>query len=192
MMTLALDPGHGMSNRVSGVYDTGAVGVNGAKEAEVALAFALAVKWVSENDDRFKGKVKVVLTRDATSPAPVGSRAGIARRMNADAFISIHLNAFNGSASGTEVLHRPSVSTWPELVHEATVKALGLPDRGLKTEGQSQHKTLAVLNFGINACLVELGFIDNQSDMARLSTREARLAFAEAVLALCVKWSEAK
>jgi len=180
-----------MSNRVSGVYDTGAVGVGGAKEAEVALAFALAVKWVSENDDRFKGKVKVVLTRDATSPAPVSSRAGIARRMKADAFISIHLDWTPG-ASGTTVLHRPSVSSWPELVHEATVKALGLPDRGIKTEGQSQHKTLAVLNFGINACLVELGFIDSPTDMARLSTREARLAFAEAILALCLKWSAAK
>jgi N-acetylmuramoyl-L-alanine amidase len=51
---------------------------------------------------------------------------------------------------------------------------LGTKDRGIKTEGASQHSRLAVLNFP-RAVLIELGFIDHPSDRARMTDGQLML-----------------
>jgi N-acetylmuramoyl-L-alanine amidase len=163
-MKVCIDPGHGMSNRSSGVYDPGATHVEGParhEEASIALKYGLTLK------DAFRAKgVPVFMTRDdATDPTPVGARAGRAEAAGCEAFISLHLNDFDDdAANGTETLYRDDGDkALAAKVQSEMIAITGLRDRGLK-----QRTDLAVLRFDGTAILIELGFIANDTDRSTL------------------------
>jgi len=162
-MIAVIDPGHGMSNRKSGRYDSGAVS-NGVTEAEIVM------QWANELRDILRArKIAVVRTRvDAKDPCSISERARIAKRYNGTIMLSLHCNAANGTASGTETFYRgESNKAFATRLNQAVVTALGTKSRGVKTEGQSQHATLAVMSF--QPCfLIELGFIDNAGDRVKM------------------------
>jgi len=79
-----VDPGHGGE-------DPGAV-ANGVKEKDVVLSVARLVKKKLE-----KVGIKAILTRDGDYFISLGERARIARKYNADLFVSIHCNYAPGS-----------------------------------------------------------------------------------------------
>jgi len=162
-MTIILDPGHGMGNRRIGTFDPGAVS-DGIQEANIAL------DWVNELRAILMDRGhKVIRTRiDHSDPAPVGSRAGIAKQFGGEIMLSIHCNAANGKANGTETFYRGEANKMTaQRVNTAVVEALGTRDRGVKLESASQHSRLAVMAF--QPCfLVELGFIDHDGDRAKM------------------------
>lgn len=166
-----------MSNRRQGRYDSGAES-NGVTEAEIVMTFANEVRRVLRAQDHL-----VVRTRlDAEDPAPVGQRAAIARAFDCDVLVSLHCNSANSRARGTETFYRGKGNqAFARRCNDAIVSALGTKNRGIKTEEQSQHSRLAVLNFP-KACLIELAFIDNAADRALLLD-EARMRQAAANLA---------
>jgi N-acetylmuramoyl-L-alanine amidase len=173
-LTICIDPGHGMSNRKSGVYDCGACVKDRGKsitEASIVMDWANELRALLEANGH-----KVIRTRkDSLDPAPVGERAEIARRFGCDVFISLHCNAANGQAEGTETFYRGGKNkSLATSCNEAVCSALGTKDRGIKTEGASQHSRLAVLNFP-RAVLIELGFIDHPSDRARMTDGQLML-----------------
>lgn len=172
-MKICLDPGHGMGNRKPCVYDPGAEG-NGSTEAAIVLEWALTGKFVLPQSD-----IEVFLTRDDKYVScPIGSRDNQAKLAGCTHFISIHCNAFNGKATGVEAFYRDTTDkAFASVVLDCLVKATGLPSRGLKNEGQSQHSRLAVLDFAPPACLIEIGFIDNPKDHKIITSRETRLKF---------------
>lgn len=179
-LTLCLDPGHGMGNLRRGIYDSGAVGGSGTRqvtEAEIVMDWANALRVVL----MMRGH-KVIRTRvDHLDPAPIGQRAGIAKRYGCDVLISLHCNAFNGKASGTETYYRgPQNVRLAQGCNDAVVAALCGRNRGIKTEAQSQHRKLAVLNFP-RAVLIELGFIDHRADRECLLAEPQRLAACAAL-----------
>lgn len=79
---VVIDPGHGG-------HDPGASGAGGLKEARLTLTYARALR------DRLveRGRVRVALTRDTDRFLVLAERYGIARRLKADLFISIHADA---------------------------------------------------------------------------------------------------
>jgi N-acetylmuramoyl-L-alanine amidase len=174
--TIILDPGHGMSNRRSGVYDSGAVS-NGVAEADIALAWANELRRIL-----IARKHKVVRTRvNATDPCPVSRRDDIARSYKGDLMISLHCNAANGKATGSEVFYRGADDLpLATRLSAAVAKGLGLKDRGAKTEAASQHASLAVMEFD-KCWLIELGFIDNPTDRAKMLDPVLRTATCEAI-----------
>lgn len=91
---VVIDAGHGG-------HDPGAIDPdNGRREKDVTLAIAQAIR------DRLvkSGRVRVALTRDDDRFLVLQERYGIARRMNADLFISIHADsAENREAQGATV-----------------------------------------------------------------------------------------
>ena len=90
---IVLDPGHG------GV-DPGAIGVSGIYEKNITLAMARELKEVLEKNSRYK----VYLTRNRDIFIPLRDRVKIARRYDADLFLSIHADsAVNRRASGFSV-----------------------------------------------------------------------------------------
>lgn len=174
---LCIDPGHGFANTAPGVYDPGAVG-GGLAEADIALQWALAVKFVFLQH----GEVVFLTRHDDHEPDPVGRRDNLAAEAGCSHFVSIHCNAGSVLATGTECYYRHGKHPeWAKSVLACAVKAMGRRDRGLHTEGESQHPRLAVMNFPGPVCLVELGFITNKADRLRLTDRQVRLAFAEAL-----------
>lgn len=126
--------------------------------------------------------VEVVRTRvDAKDPAPVSRRDDIAVAYGCQRMISLHCNAATGNASGTEVIYRGADDkNMASKLSEAVSKALGIKNRGPKTEKDSQHASLAVMNFD-KCWLIEIGFIDNPGDRAAMLDPEKRKKACEAI-----------
>ena len=87
---VVLDAGHGG-------HDPGNLG-NGYKEKDIALNVTLMVgKALEENKN-----IKVIYTRKTDVFIELRERANIANKAKADLFVSIHCNAHNSGAHGTE------------------------------------------------------------------------------------------
>ncbi len=105
-----------------------------------------------------------------------------ANQTECDLFVSIHFNAYNGRASGTETLISGSTGSLM-LGHciQTNLKAvLNLPNRGLK-----ERPGLCVLrNTVMPAVLVEVCFIDNDFDWRRYDAHrdEAARAIATGII----------
>jgi N-acetylmuramoyl-L-alanine amidase len=158
-MKLCIDPGHGMSSRITGVYDTGAK-YGQLEEADLVLVFAHELKA-----ECIRLGVPVFMTRTAVNePAPLRGRVAAARFAGCTHLISLHINdADEAKANGFETLYRTSGSLpFARLFHAMLLPALGLRDRGVK-----HRPDLAVLATGkMPSLLLELGFIRNAKDMA--------------------------
>ena len=175
-MIIILDPGHGMSNRSRGVYDPGA-------EAAGNTEAAIAMDWANElRAILIARKHKVVRTRvDAKDPCPVSRRDDIAVSYGGDLMLSIHCNSGGGKASGTEVFYRGSDDKAMAAKLSATVSSvLGIKNRGAKTEKESQHPALAVMEFD-KCWLLELGFIDHAGDRTKMLDPALRRKACEAI-----------
>lgn len=87
-----------------------------------------------------------------------------------DFIVSLHCNAFNGKASGTEVLyyHRSSKGrAIAEVLLRHLVNYLGLPNRGLKP-CTAEDRGGYLLRYTKAPCVIaEPFFIDNDRDLAR-------------------------
>ncbi|PEX47693.1 N-acetylmuramoyl-L-alanine amidase [Bacillus cereus] len=81
---------------------------------------------------------------------------------NVDLVVSFHLNASDGNGQGVEVLY------YDQKDLAAKISAQLAKDIGWRDRGAKQRTDLAVLNgTKAPAILIELGFIDNESDMAK-------------------------
>lgn len=89
---VVIDPGHGG-------HDPGAIGPTGLKEKDVVLDIALKLRDILSRDS----SLQVYLTRDRDIFIPLEERTAIARKREADLFVSIHANASpNRAARGVE------------------------------------------------------------------------------------------
>ncbi len=93
VLTIAIDPGHG------GI-DPGALGRGKTREKDVVLAIARKLR---DRIDREPG-MRAMMVRDVDRLVPHRERMEMARRANADLFISIHADAFHDKrARGSSV-----------------------------------------------------------------------------------------
>ena len=79
---VVIDPGHGG-------HDPGASGAGALKEAQLTLALARSLR----DELVRRARVRVALTRDGDRYLTLDERYGIARRLGADLFVSIHADA---------------------------------------------------------------------------------------------------
>ena len=90
---IVLDPGHG------GV-DPGAIGLQGTYEKKIVLMAAKSIGKILKKSGRYN----VILTRKSDRFIPLRSRVAIARRAQADLFISLHADSIkNGAVRGATV-----------------------------------------------------------------------------------------
>lgn len=90
---IVLDPGHGGK-------DPGAIGYSGVYEKNITLAMAKELKAVLDKEGRYT----VYLTRTTDVFIPLRDRVKIARKYDADLFMSIHADsAVNRNAKGLSV-----------------------------------------------------------------------------------------
>ncbi len=93
--TVVIDPGHGGK-------DTGTTGTNRYKnnyEKDIVLAVTLKVEKIMRRE---MPDTKVILTRKTDVFIALNKRGEIANKADADLFISIHANAANNKAKGSE------------------------------------------------------------------------------------------
>ncbi len=121
---IAVDPGH---------PPIGATGPTGLYEGDAVLAVAQQLRAILAE----RGAT-VVMTRTTAAPVPLGDRAITARRAGADAFVSIHLNAypdcvnpFRARNGTTTNFYFDQAEPLARAVQRGLVRQIGLPDIGI-------------------------------------------------------------
>lgn len=172
-MKIFLDPGHNFAGG-----DRGASGY-GLKEQDITFKIAEALAPLLEGYGHEVKMSRNSLTDSVGNSVAtsISERAKMANDWGADLFISIHCNAYNTLARGTETLvYSKNGKAYPiaERIQRAIVKTLGTADRGVK-----ERPDLGVLKrTNMPALLVETAFIDNQHDGAILKNHIADFAKA--------------
>ena len=155
---VVIDAGHGG-------HDPGAINTeNGKREKDVTLAIARAIR-----DQLVKGgRVRVALTRDDDRFLVLQERYGIARKMGADLFISIHADA----AENTDA-HGATVYTLSETASDREAARLAARENkadiinGVNLGGQSGDVSSILID------LTQRESLNISSNFARLLQREA-------------------
>ncbi|MBP0727206.1 N-acetylmuramoyl-L-alanine amidase [Bacillus sp. RG28] len=166
--TLVLDAGHGGK-------DTGADGSTskGATiyEKNITLRIVEYAKGYLS-----KLPIKIYFTRESDVYPSLGDRVAFAKSKNASAFISVHLNASDGTGNGTETYYyNGKISSQSptklqdskllaECIQKREVSKLNLKDRGVKSADY-----YVIKNNPMAAILTEVGFVDNKTDNAKLN-----------------------
>ena len=102
-------------------------------------------------------------------------------RSDADVFVSIHCNACNGNANGTETWHYYGSGEGEKLaqcIQNQIVDALGTVDRGTKGAKPGVNGLYVLSNTDAVAVLVELAFIDHEGDAELLRSQQDEFARA--------------
>ena len=158
-MKIFINPGHGGS-------DCGAVS-NGLKERDVVLN----IGWRVENYLRAVGYEVKTFQHDGLQGI-----CNAANDFNADLFVSIHCNAFDSRAHGTETYYFYNSTNGKRLataIHDQITGSLPIFDRGVKQAG-----FFVLENTDMPAALVETAFIDNAEDALLLRDRQDDFAKA--------------
>ena len=190
-LVIALDPGHGG-------YDSGAIGVNGVREAD--LTWKIAGYCRDELVNQYGATV--VMTRGQNECPSLKERAQRAADAGAGVLVSIHLNSTgSGAAYGSEIYvpnsygydletHSVGVDLAEKILDQ--LSALGLHDRGVKTrdyetgniydanaDGSTSKDYYGIIResraLGIPGIIIEHAFIDNASDYNNYLSSDAKL-----------------
>ena len=154
-MKVFVNPGH-----MPGI-DPGAVNnAMGITEANIVRDIGTRV---TDYLDKAGCEVMLLQSNNLNGEAPGENICATANYWPADVFVSLHCNAFNGNAKGTETcvysLYGESAKLG-QCIQSQLVNSLGTVDRGLK-----ERTGLAVLKVTtMPAALVEIAFIDNADD----------------------------
>lgn len=168
-LTIAVDPGH---------PPIGATGPTGLWEPVATLAVGLRVRDMLEA----RG-ARVVMTRTGPGPVPLGDRPIIARRANADALVSIHLNAdpddvdpFRDDGTGTYYF-------WPHSRPlAADVQSALVPQLGLRSRGVFFQNLALCRPTWFPAVLAEGLFVIMPPEEAAIRTPEYQSAYARGIV----------
>ena len=168
---IVLDPGHGGS-------DPGAI--NGkVYEKNIVLDVAKRVQKLLETSG-----AKVVLTRSTDVFIDLEKRPQIANQNFGEMFISLHVNSFDSSQpNGTETFYNSKSDSnlveekkLAQLINSEIVKNAKTTNRGVKDVNYVVTRSTEM-----PAILVELGFIKNPSDFAKLTSDSYLQIYAESI-----------
>lgn len=162
---VVLDAGHGG-------FDPGAQN-KGTNEKD--LNFKILYTYMKDYFESNAPDIKVYWTRTTDTYLTLADRAAFAKKVGADAFISLHMNSsVKTSANGTEVYYSVSNNStsfsginskkMATLFKDQLIGDLKTKNRGTKTAGYYvlKHNT-------VPSILIELGFLSGSSDYSKLT-----------------------
>lgn len=160
--TVVLDPGHGGAQAGAFYF--------GIREADINLAVGLKLR-----DKLAAAGATVVMTRAADQlaapprPSPAAElqvRVDIAKAADADIFVSLHANAHDKPEThGAITFYYPGRPTdLARAIQEALVLETGAVNKGVRPAN-----FYVLRHSDIPAVLVEVGFMTNQAECARLA-----------------------
>lgn len=173
---IVVDAGHGGS-------DPGAVS---AQYYEKHMTLAVVQKIKELFDRAGDQTIGVFYTRLDDSDPSLSGRVALANNLDADLFVSIHINSVNGDASvqGVEVMYDElaadtafDTQDFAQICLDETAKATGAVKRHLV----NGHQIHIIRNSQAPAALVELGFINNPMELANLIDPSYQQKAAEGV-----------
>ena len=152
---IGIDPGHGGD-------DPGALGPSAPHEATLCLNAGLAVRNKLQADG-----APIMMTRTTNTTVSLSTRQSKFRSYDPYIALAIHLNAFNGTAHGTETWYCQSTGNSYKLatkMQAALIEFMQKTNRGVK----QTCWTVINLPSTIPACLTEGLFVDNPTEHAYL------------------------
>jgi N-acetylmuramoyl-L-alanine amidase len=163
---VAIDAGHGGR-------DMGATGPTGLLEKDVVLDIAQRVRELLVG-----AGIRVVMTRETDTFVELTDRPRIARQQGASVFVSIHANAsVRPAPNGSETYYlSPQSQVLAQMVQEEFGRIAGLANRGVRTAN-----FLVLRESDVPAALVEVAYLSNQEEEARLRAAAFRQRLAEAI-----------
>lgn len=184
--TVIVDAGHGGE-------DPGKVGnVLELKEKEISLKIALKLKELLEQNN-----YRVIMTRQEdileyppeTRNVTAKRREDLTRRKKimdesgADIVVSIHLNSFQESKyHGAQTFYPPNSPTSQKLATSIQKALRQNVDKENKREPQLKKEPIIILkNLKTTTTIVEVGFLSNAQEEAKLGTDEYQTKLAEAI-----------
>jgi N-acetylmuramoyl-L-alanine amidase len=164
---ICIDAGHGG-------WKSGASGLNGLKEGDACLAMAKQLARALQESG-----ATVIMPREDDSYVSLEDRYTFANLKRADVFISIHCNAMpqHNTMSGSESYYwSPQSLDLARAVHPEVVQAMGGRDGGIR------RRAFAVIHHTtMPSILLEVGYIDNVNDEAKLGDPAFQEEFGNAV-----------
>jgi N-acetylmuramoyl-L-alanine amidase len=180
-MKISIETGHGGT-------DYGAV--RGAvAEKDIALTVAAELKRILERHGQ-----TVLISRETDINDRAAEFYAKASAFKPDVAVSVHVNAFDGTAKGFEVYYRNTNLAKPyeekskrlcSAIEEEVLK-LGGTSRGVKTAD------FIMLNLPCAGAYCELGFLDNPAEYTRFDTPEKQKKYAEAYAKGILKFADIK
>jgi len=162
-----IDPGHGG-------WKSGASGLNGLREGDACLAMAKQLERALQESG-----ATVLMAREDDRYVSLEERYTFANLKHADIFISIHCNAMprHNTMSGSETYYwSPQSLDLARALHPEVVGAMGGRDGGIR------RRAFAVIHHTtMPSILLEVGYIDNVNDEAKLGDPAFQEAFGNAV-----------
>jgi len=192
MLTVVIDPGHGGN-------DTGTIGHNGLQEKQLTLDVAQRLGKLLEQNLG----AHVLYTRKNDHYISLENRSAVARKANADFFISIHANSsqyptVNGietyyfrsssevmenaggtGARGTDSSDRArrfAAAVQQSLIHNLSSTQASVRDRGVRSA-----PFVVLRDMQMPAVLAEISFISSEADEQQLRTSTYRDRIANAL-----------
>jgi len=173
-MTVIVDAGHGGADAGAGSQEH--------LEKDIALSLAKQVKAANNNP-----QIEIILTRSNDATLNVQDRLAMAEKLNADLFISLHLNAAPATRStgGIEiVVPREKVSYQEKSFQLGSALAREL-NSIYKTAPRllQRNTTIGVLDKNVcPAVLIECGYITNEKDLDFMRLESNQKLIAEKIL----------
>lgn len=167
---IVVDAGHGGKDpgTLKGSVTEKAIALNVSKKVQAKLKNAGA---------------KVLMTRSNDTFLELKERTDFAKKNFAETFVAIHVNSAGFAAKGTEVFYDTSSNVngvesrdLASFIQRNIVQKAGMSDRGVKNKG-----FYVVKNNNVAAVLVELGFITNSQDYAKLTSEKYLEIYADAI-----------
>lgn len=155
---VVIDAGHGGA-------DPGAIGPGGEREKELTLLAARAIRDALVRG----GRVRAALTRDDDRFLPLRERYGVARRLRADLFISVHCDAAaDAAATGA------SVYTLSDIASDKEAARLALRENKADLVAPADLGDAGGAVRGILIDLAQRETMNASAGFARLLGREAK------------------
>ena len=165
---VVIDAGHG--GKDPGTNDGALI------EKDVTLTVALLVQELLEDAD-----YEVIMSRTEDVYPELLERAKLTQEYDAPIFVSIHCNAAENiaTANGIETYAAPGDTADAELaayLQTALINATGANDRGVK-----ESRLVVLTQNPAPACLVEIGFMTNPAECAKLADEDYQQTLAQAI-----------
>ncbi|MBD2292853.1 N-acetylmuramoyl-L-alanine amidase [Anabaena sphaerica FACHB-251] len=166
-LLVVIDPGHGGK-------DPGAIGIGGLQEKDIILPISLRVAAILQQNG-----VQAVLTRDSDYFVTLPGRVQMARRANADVFVSIHANSVGlnrPEVSGLETYYYDNGLSLARIIHNRILQSVNVKDRRVR-----KARFYVLRQSSMPSVLVETGYVTGREDAAKLRTTAYQNQMAEAI-----------
>lgn len=158
-------------------------------EKDINLAITEKIKTYFENSEY---NIGVYYTREKDFNPPYSARVGLANDLNADLFMSVHINSTSSgrtsSINGSEVMYRSSDESglskaFAQNCLDAMLSALGSNSKGLA----AGDEIYIIRTSNVPVALVEVGFITNKAEVQKLISDEYQMTTAETLYNAIIK-----